>query len=242
MKQILILGATSAMAQSLAKIYAESGSHFWLLGRSHDRLEIVAKDLLVRGAGSVEFRAVSTFLEMKMVSEEIALSGKPLDLFIAAQGLLPSQELCEKAGDSVQTIFQVNTIELIDMCLLIANLFEKQGHGMCVVIGSVAGDRGRRSNYIYGSTKIALETFCEGLRQRLEPACQVLLVKPGPTDTPMTAHLQKNFLFSTPDRVAIDVVKAISNGSAVLYSPCYWRWIMMLIRCLPRGMVKRLKA
>lgn len=242
MKRILILGATSAIAQALAKIYAESGSHFWLLGRSQDRLEIVAKDLLSRGAGSVECRTINTYLDMKRVQEEFALKGQSLDFFVAAQGMLPSQELCEKSKDSVQTLFQVNTIEIIDMSLLAANLFEGQGHGTCVVIGSVAGDRGRRGNYIYGSTKMALETFCEGLRQRLEPKCQVLLVKPGPIDTPMTTHLPKNFLFSTPERTAKDIVKAISCGVAVLYTPFYWRWIMLLIQCLPRGIVKRLKA
>jgi len=230
------------MAQSLCKLYAVSGSHFYLLGRNEQRLNIVAADLLVHGAQAVEVRVVDSFPQLKAAAEEACQQADGLDLFLAAQGSLPSQEIVEKSGESVSELFHANAVQIMDACLCVASFFEAQGHGTCVVIGSVAGDRGRRSNYLYGASKAALEVFCDGLRQRLEPNCSLVFIKPGPVDTPMTSHLKKGALFSTSEKVAKDILSGIERGSAVVYTPSYWKWIMLVIKLLPDSVVKRLRA
>lgn len=244
MKSILVLGATSAIAVSFCRKLASSGASFFLLGRNQERLRVVAEDLLVRGALSVETRVVvpGDFSSLRAAMTEGLPSGGIPDLFLAAQGLLPLHEECEKDPFLLGEVFQVNAVEVMQATLLAAAEFERQGHGDCVIIGSVAGDRGRRGNYVYGAAKASLETFCDGLRQRLEPACRVLLVKPGPVDTPMTAHLAKGVLFTTPEKVARDIMAALGRDSGVLYTPFYWRWVMGLIRLLPARIVKRLRA
>jgi decaprenylphospho-beta-D-erythro-pentofuranosid-2-ulose 2-reductase len=244
MKHILVQGATSAIAQAFCRARAPSGAHFWLLGRNESRLRIVADDLRARGAARVDVRALESgsYVSLKSAIEEGFQQNGRFDLFLAAQGSLPSQELCESDPQILTDFFQASAVEIMQAALLVAVKFEEQREGVCVILGSVAGDRGRRTNYVYGAAKSALETFCEGLRQRLEPGSRVILVKPGPVDTPMTAHLQKNGLFSSPERVADGIWAAINRRSAVIYTPFYWRWIMTIIRFLPRRLVKRLRA
>jgi decaprenylphospho-beta-D-erythro-pentofuranosid-2-ulose 2-reductase len=244
MKQVLVLGATSAIAQALCRRLASQGASFRLLGRNATRLKIVADDLLTRGAGSVEFRVLRSgfYSDMQEAVEAPRPNKADLDLFLVAQGSLPEHERCERDPELLRSVLDINLTEVMEATLLVASLLEQQGKGTCVILGSVAGDRGRRSNYIYGSSKAALETFTEGLRQRLPSPCQVLLVKPGPVDTPMTAHLKKTLLFTSPERVASDIVRALKHRQPVVYSPGYWRWIMRIIRILPRSMVKRLRA
>lgn len=244
MKHILVLGATSAIAQSLCRKLAPGGACFRLLGRHEERLDIVAGDLMARGASAVDVVVVAAgdFAGLRSAIKTGVCSHGPLDLFLAAQGLLPDQELCEQDPALVAEVFQVNTVDVMQATLVVAAEMESQGQGTCVVFGSVAGDRGRRGIYLYGAAKAALETFCDGLGQRLEPAVRILLVKPGPVDTPMTKHLSKGALFSTPDKVADDVLSALRTRVSVVYTPFYWRWIMLLIRFLPGPVVKRLRA
>jgi len=244
MKRILILGATSAIAQAFCRLHAGPQTSFWLIGRSEARLGAVAADLLARGAASVTVRVIAP--EDPSDLERALVEGfdrhEAFDIFLAAQGTLPDQAECEKEPRLVGEVMRVNTVELMQAALLVAARFEARGVGSCVILGSVAGDRGRRSNYVYGASKAALDTFCEGLRQRLSPAVQVLFVKPGPVDSPMTAHLAKTPLFTTPEKVATDITRALGGKSATLYSPGYWRLIMTIIRLLPRKIVKGLKA
>lgn len=244
MKHILVLGATSAIAQAFCRARATTGTHFWLMGRNEARMRIVADDLLARGAAAADVRAIEpgNFSSLKTAVEEGFRVNGRFDLFLAAQGSLPSQDLCEGDPRLLTEFFQSSAVDVMQAALIVADKFERQGDGACVILGSVAGDRGRRTNYVYGAAKSALETFCEGLRQRLEPASSVILVKPGPVDTPMTAHLQKNALFSSPEKVAAIILSAIQRRAAVVYAPFYWRWIMMLIKNLPRRLVKRLRA
>ena len=242
MKHFLVLGATSAIAQAFCRAQAGPGARFWLVGRNEARLRIVAADLITRGAAA-EVRVIEpgSFPSLKGALDEGFAQGD-FDIFLAAQGSLPPQEEFEAAPDRLAEFFQTNAVDLMAAALIVAAKFERRGQGACVILGSVAGDRGRRGNYIYGAAKSALDTFCEGLRQRLGPKIPVVLVKPGPVDTPMTAHLKKGALFTTPEKVAGDIARAIGRGTAVVYSPFYWRWIMALIRMLPRGVVKRLRA
>jgi short-subunit dehydrogenase len=128
------------------------------------------------------------------------------------------------------------------LCTLLANQFEDQGHGVIAVISSVAGDRGRQSNYVYGAAKAAVTAFTSGLRQRLYPkGVRVVTIKPGFVSTPMTAAFKKGALWATPDKVAADIVRAMAGGTAVIYTPWFWRPIMWIIRCVPETIFRRLK-
>lgn len=244
MKNFLILGATSAIAQAWCRSQAAPDAHFWLVGRNEARLSAVAADLLARGSGSA---TVQTYITGDYAGLDAALgegfrAHAHFDVFLAAQGVLPDQTACEKDPRLADEVMQVNTIEIMQAALIVAGHFETRGGGACVIIGSVAGDVGRRTNYVYGASKAALDVFCEGLRQRLMPTVPVLFVKPGPVDSPMTSHIQKTALFTTPEKVAASINKGIRNQSAVIYSPNHWRLIMTIIRLLPRKIVRRLQA
>lgn len=243
MKHFLVLGATSAIAQAFCREHAAAGTSFWLLGRNEARLLIVANDLVARGA-KAETRVVlpGIFADLQKAVSDCFQATGGVDVFLAAQGALPSQELCEAEPECLAEFFHGSMVEVMQGSLLVAQKFEEQRHGVCVILGSVAGDRGRRGNFVYGAGKAALETFCEGLRQRLEPASAVIFVKPGPVDTPMTSHLKKTALFTSPEKVAAVISRAIRRRASVVYAPFYWRWIMTIIKVLPRGIVKGLRA
>jgi short-subunit dehydrogenase len=244
MKKLLVLGATSAIAQAWCRTQAAPDTHFWLVGRNEARLSAVAADLLARGSGSATVRTHTTgdFSGLEAALGEGFLTHGHFDVFLAAQGVLPDQTACENDPRLAAEVLQVNTIEIMQAALLVAGHFEHRGSGACVIIGSVAGDVGRRTNYVYGASKAALDVFCEGLRQRLMPAVPVLFVKPGPVDTPMSAHLKKTALFTTPEKVAASITKGIRNQSAIIYSPSHWRLLMTIIRLLPRKVIRRLQA
>jgi decaprenylphospho-beta-D-erythro-pentofuranosid-2-ulose 2-reductase len=245
MKNILVLGATSSIAQAYCRLCAPVDARFWLVGRNADRLHIVADDLKARGAGVVDYRTFTPgdYAGLAEAIEGCFAAWGRVDVFLAAQGALPSQEDCEREPARLTEFFQGSAIEVMQAALQVASRFEAQGDGTCVILGSVAGDRGRRGNYVYGSAKAALDTFCDGLRQRLAPRCRVILVKPGPVNTPMTAHLEKTALFTTSDKVASAIDAAIKrSGVAVVYAPGYWRWIMFVVKRLPAGVVQRMRA
>jgi decaprenylphospho-beta-D-erythro-pentofuranosid-2-ulose 2-reductase len=245
MKNIFVLGATSSIAQAYLRLCAPTGASFWLLGRNAARLQIVAADLKARGASAVELRTFNQG-DFGALSAEVAAPFQAwgrVDVFLATQGALPSQDECERFPELLAEFFQGSAVEVMQASLLVASRFEKQGDGTCVILGSVAGDRGRRGNYVYGSAKAALDTFCDGLRQRLAPHSRVIFVKPGPVDTPMTAHLTKTALFTTPGKVAAVIEYALGRRRAtVVYAPGYWRWIMMVVKLLPSGVVKKMRA
>jgi short-subunit dehydrogenase len=125
---------------------------------------------------------------------------------------------------------------------ILANYFEKRGEGTLAAISSVAGDRGRQSNYVYGTAKAAVNAYLQGLRNRLySKGVHVLTIKPGFVDTPMTAHLKQGPLFASVDQVARDIVKAIEKKKCIIYTPWFWRWIMLVIRLIPESLFRRLK-
>ena len=164
-----------------------------------------------------------------------------LDFALIAYGSLPDQARCEQDAEAATAAMTLNFISPALLAGALANRFTAQGHGVIAVISSVAGDRGRRSNYVYGAAKGGLQRYLEGLRHRLAATgVAVLDIRPGFVSTKMTAHLNGSGpLWATPDAVAGDIVGAIKARRAVLYTPWFWRLIMLLIRALPRAIMHR---
>jgi len=154
---------------------------------------------------------------------------------------LPDQSACEQDPAALRNAMETNFMSVASLLSLLANVFEKQRSGVLAVVGSVAGDRGRRSNYVYGSAKAAIDVFVAGLRLRLAAAgVRVILIKPGWVDTPMTAHLKKNFLYTTANRIGRSIYFLMLSPRPVAYLPWYWRWIMLAVRQIPEPIFSRL--
>ncbi|WP_321947711.1 SDR family oxidoreductase [Paraburkholderia sp. J10-1] len=243
MKNILIIGATSAIATACARRWAAQGASFFLVARSAERLQQVADDLRARGAKAATCHA----LDINDVDQHAAMLARceaefgTLDIALVAPGTLPDQAQCQADAAAAMREFNTNVTSIIGLLTPIANLVEAQRHGTIAVISSVAGDRGRPSNYLYGSAKAALTAFCEGLNARLFKAgAHVVTIKPGFVATPMTAGLPlPGPLVVTPDKVAADITRAIEKNRDVLYTPWFWSLIMLIIRSVPRFLFKR---
>ncbi len=243
MTNVLIVGATSAIAQEVAKHFAAAGDHLFLVGRNAEKLAAVAEDLKVRGARRVETFVldVTDFGRHREMIEAAENMLGPLDVVLMAHGIMPDQKQLEQDVDLALQVYKTNTLSVISMLTLLANLFEARGRGTIAVISSVAGDRGRRSNYVYGSSKAALTAFLSGLRNRLSRAgVRVITIKPGPVNTPMTAHMRKGVLMAEPDKVGRDIYQAILKGKDVVYTPWFWRYIMCIIIHIPERIFKRM--
>lgn len=243
MKKVLILGAYSAIAEAVAQQLAEQGHTFYLLGRRLEKLETLKQDLLIRGAQAVHMQTldINDLTQHTEILTEVLDKLGQIDIALIAQGILPKQKQCEQ--DVALTLHTINTnaANTIAFLTLLANQFEKQQQGSIAVITSVAGDRGRKTNYVYGASKAMLSTFLQGLRNRLfQSKVQVLEIKPGSINTPMTAHMPKNILFAEPKQVATDIIKAIHGQKDILYTPVFWRWIMFIIKHIPEKIFKRL--
>lgn len=244
MKKILIVGATSAIAIAFARIWAGRGCAFYLVARSAEKMNQVANDLLVRGASSVEQLEadLSEFSLHPALIEASFSSLRNIDIAVIAHGSLPDQKKCEADVNTALREFNVNGLSVISLLTLLANRFEQQRHGSIVVISSVAGERGRPSNYLYGSAKGAVTVFCQGLSVRLfKLGVHLLTVKPGFVDTPMTKGLElPNALVSTPEKVAASIDKAVRAGKNSLYTPWFWFWIMAIIKSIPTVLFRKL--
>jgi len=246
MKQnILIIGATSGIAEAVARLYAEQGSQLYLVARNSNKLDIISADLAARGAEDVKL-----FVMDMNDSEQITAmldnawqAFGSIDVALVAHGTLPDQQRTESDISYAITEFRTNAESVIACLSGLAAHFQPQGRGVLAVIGSVAGDRGRSSNYLYGSAKAAIETYASGLRVKLfKTGIHVLLIKPGFVATPMTAQLNlPELLTTTPERVARDIQRAITRNQDVLYTPWFWKWIMLIIRWIPAAIFKRMK-
>jgi short-subunit dehydrogenase/FAD/FMN-containing dehydrogenase len=244
MKKILVIGATSAIATACSRLWATEKSDFFLVGRNSDKLQQVANDLSARGAHAVSVDTLDlnhTDAHEKMLDACFLVLGT-VDIVLIAHGTLPDQKTCEQNTLIALKEFSSNGLSVIALLTTLANRMAHQKSGTIAVISSVAGDRGRPSNYLYGSAKAAVTTFCEGLRARLfKVGVHVLTIKPGFVDTPMTAGLPlPQALVVTPEHVAKDIVKAIQNKANTLYTPWFWRWIMLIIRAIPPSIFKKL--
>ncbi len=241
--KILIVGATSAIAQETARLFAAEGKSLFLVARNANNLNAVAEDLRVRGASKVE----TAVLDLNELSEHAALLQKAtqslggLDIALIAHGTLGNQEASQADFNVARQELKTNFLSVVSLLTLIANRFEAQKSGVIAVISSVAGDRGRGSNYVYGTAKAGVSVFLQGLRNRLSKAgVTVITIKPGFVDTPMTAHIKKGPLFVGPDAVAKGIYQAILNKKDVVYLPPFWFGIMSVIIHIPESIFKRL--
>jgi short-subunit dehydrogenase len=244
MQRIVIVGATSAIAHAAARLWAERGAGLFLVGRDAARLEANAADLRVRGAASVATHAMDATDDAghaPMLATAVAALGG-VDVALIAHGTLPDQRECEADLARLRAEIETNGVSVCLLSQLFANHFVAQGAGVLAAIGSVAGDRGRQSNYAYGAAKGLVARFTEGLRNRVAKAgVQVLLVKPGFVDTPMTAEFEKKgLLWAQPDAIATGILRAIEAKRDVVYLPWFWRWIMLIIRHIPERVFKRM--
>jgi decaprenylphospho-beta-D-erythro-pentofuranosid-2-ulose 2-reductase len=244
MKKVLILGATSAIAQATVRLLAARGAALYLVGRNAANLDAVAKDAATRGASRVAQEALDlddTAAHEALV-ERAAQSLGGLDGALIAHGVLGEQKASERSWAEAQKVLHTNFLSAASLLTVLGNRFEAQKAGTLVVLSSVAGDRGRQSNYVYGASKGALTVFLQGLRNRLAPAgVAVVTVKPGFVDTPMTAHVAKNKLFASPGQVARGILRAADGRKNEVYVPGFWGLIMFVIRAVPEGVFKRMK-
>ena len=243
--KILIAGATSAIAHEAAKCFAREGAEFFLVGRSTDKLEAVAQDLKVRGAKRVDtclLDLADLERHQEVIDTAFATLGG-LDTVLISYGTLGDQQKCEQSVEETLKEFMTNCASMIALLTLLGNYFEQQQRGCICVVTSVAGDRGRRSNYVYGATKGAVSLFLQGLRSRLYKAgVSVITVKPGLVDTPMTAAIKKGPLFASARMVGEGIHKAIKQHKEVVYLPWFWRYIMLIVKSIPESMFKRLSV
>ncbi|HKP50150.1 MAG TPA: SDR family oxidoreductase [Gemmatimonadales bacterium] len=242
-RRVLIVGATSAIAGETAKEFAKAGSHLFLTGRNSGRLATVANDLRVRGAVRVDTATldVADLASHAPVIESAFASLGVIDAVLVAHGTLPDQERCQEEVQETVEALHLNFTATVALLTLVANRLESQQHGCLAVIGSVAGSRGRRTNYVYGAAKGGVEIFLQGLRSRLfQSNVTVLTVKPGFVDTPMTAGLKKNLLFADAGRIGHGIHRAIVRRKDVVYLPWFWRPIMGVLTSLPEIVLKRL--
>lgn len=232
------------MAQEATKCFAADGAELFLVGRSAQKLQDVADDLTVRGAKRVETFVVDLddLGQHAAMLDAATAAFDGLDAVLLAYGTLGDQRKCELSVAETMREFTTNCTSVIALLTLLANYFEGQRRGIIAVITSVAGDRGRRSNYVYGATKGAVSLFLQGLRGRLSDAgVTVLTIKPGLVDTPMTAHLKKGLLFASPRTVGQGIYRAMQARKEVVYLPRYWQLIMLVVRAIPERMFKRVK-
>lgn len=243
--QVAIFGATSAIAVAVARHYAEQGASLFLVGRRHAQLERLAADLGVRSGAQVAF-AVADLADPANHGAIVAEARRTLphpDVALVSWGTLTDQERAET--DSVYAADELvnNFAAPASLLLHLAEWFRPQGQGVLAVITSVAGDRGRQSNFVYGAAKGGLQRFLEGLRHRLvDSGVTVLDIRPGFVATPMTEHLpQGGLLWETSESAAADIVAAIAARRHVVYTRWFWRWIMLIIANLPRPLFHRMK-
>jgi short-subunit dehydrogenase len=239
----MIIGATSAIAEATARFFAENGDALYLVARNQEKLTAIAGDLKVRGASSVhtEVLDVLEYDRHQAVIDDAISVLQGLDLVLIAHGTLPDQIACEQSFDLTRKEFEVNSLTTISLLTHLAIYFEMQQRGTIAVISSVAGDRGRQSNYVYGAAKGTISIFLQGLRNRLHKSgVHVITIKPGFVDTPMTTNFKKGVLWVSPQTIAHIITNAIAKSETVTYAPFFWRPIMWLIKILPEYFFKRL--
>lgn len=241
MQKVLIIGATSAIAEAVARLYAARASTIFLVGRNATRLDAIAADLRVRGAHQVDAFALDVndlAGHAAMLDAAWAASGG-IDTVLIAHGTLPDQAACDQSVELAMREFITNGTSTITLCTALAQRLSAGSN--LAVISSVAGDRGRASNYLYGSAKAAVTAFLSGQGQRLgKLGINVLTIKPGFVDTPMTQAFKKGALWASADKVAQGIVRASDRRRAVAYLPGFWWAIMMVIKNIPEFVFRRI--
>jgi len=240
----MIIGATSAIAQATARIFAKRGDSLYLIARNQEQLATVAADLKIRGASQVDFQVmdVNEFEKHQDLIDKAYAAREQVDVVLIAHGTLPDQRACEQNIERTLQELNTNAISTISLLTHIANKLEMQKSGTIAVITSVAGDRGRQSNYVYGSAKGMVSTFLQGLRNRLYRAgINILDIKPGFVDTPMTIDFKKGPLWVSPEKIAEGIVEAIDKQKTEVYLPWFWKFIMLIIKLIPESIFRKMK-
>ena len=244
MKNYVIIGANSAIAHEVALLYAQQKSSLFLVARNLESLNTFKTDLEEQGANQVHLYQLDVldFDRHRSMIDTAFSTMNTIDGVLIAHGTLPNQQDCQGEYDRTLKELEVNGLSVLSLLTEFANRFEEQKHGTLAVITSVAGDRGRQSNYIYGSAKALVSTFLSGLRNRLASSgVHVIDIRPGFVDTPMTAEFKKGLLWASPKSVAKGIVNGIDRKKNVLYLPWFWWGIMSIICSIPEFIFKKLK-
>lgn len=244
-KKWLVLGATSAIAEATLRIWAQNGDSFYLVARNEEKLESIAKDLLVRGAKEVVTQcenSSNTACHQDIIAEADRKMDKINGLFIA-YGSLTEQVLVQSDYEKQLDAFNINALSVISWVTIVSDLMLARQEGTICVIGSVAGDRGRQSNYVYGAAKGMLSIYLQGLANRCKmQGVDVCIIKPGFVDTPMTQSIDnKGLLWAKPDQIAKGIVSAVKRGRTITYLPAFWWLIMAIIKSIPSAIFNKLK-
>lgn len=246
LRRVVLLGATSAIAEQVARQLVAQGASLYCVGRQPEKLDALLDNLRVI-AGSAQ-RIDGCCADLTHTARHVTLIDAAeqhlgsIDAVLIAHGTLPDQQVCSTDADTALEQINTNALSVISLLTHLANRLEQQQRGVIAVIGSVAGDRGRQSNYVYGAAKGMVAIFLQGLRNRLADAnVAVVTIKPGFVDTPMTAGLNKGGpLWATPERIAHGIVCAMHKGQSVAYLPWFWRPIMLIIKHIPEALFKRM--
>lgn len=244
-RHIIIIGATSGIAEHCARRWAQQGAgRMTLVARNADRLSAISDDLTVRNPALNISCLSGEFLQADGIQQLVAgiVSAGDPDIVLIAHGTLPDQGLCQQDLALNAEAIVINGLSPVLFAEAFARHMEIVGHGTLAVIGSVAGDRGRKSNYVYGAAKGLVTRYVQGLQHRLAGSpVKVVLIKPGPTDTAMTAHLkQQGAKLASAADVAAAITEGIARGKPLIYAPAKWALIMMIIRHLPRFIFNRM--
>jgi short-subunit dehydrogenase len=242
-RKILVLGATSGIAEATCRIWAGQGARLFLVARNAEKLAAVAADLRTRGASYVDTAVAdldNTEQHAALLSHAVnSLTG--LDVAYLTYGILGDQAKAEQDFNTAAQIIYTNYMAPVSLLTWLANFCVQRHAGTLAVISSVAGDRGRKSNYLYGSSKAGLSAFLGGLRNRVDrEGVTVLAIKPGPVKTAMTSGMKGSEKFADVNAVAQSIVKAIDKRQDVLYVPFQWQPIMFIIRNIPERIFKKL--
>lgn len=244
-KRIVVIGATSAIAHQCARIWAAQDSvDFVLVGRNKDRLDRAAADLRARSAASKASVIVCDLIDPVAIQSrvgEICASGL-LDIVLIAQGSLGSQMESQLSAAYCHAELQINAVSPVLWAEAFAQCMDEAGQGTLAMIGSVSGDRGRKSNYVYGAAKGLVARYAQGLQHRFAGSnVNIVLVKPGPTDTPMTADLKaRGGKLASVEAVAQRICLGIARGESTVYAPAKWKLIMLIIQHLPSFVFNKL--
>jgi decaprenylphospho-beta-D-erythro-pentofuranosid-2-ulose 2-reductase len=242
-RRILVLGATSGIAEACIRLWANRGDAVYLVARNADKLAVVAADAKTRGASHVGMATANlddTAGHAEVLAHAINSLGG-LDVAFLALGVLGEQPEAEKNFAAADQILHTNFVAPVSLLTWLANYTAQRKSGTLAVLSSVAGERGRKSNYVYGSSKAGLTAFVDGLRNRVDrEGVRVMTIKPGPVKTAMTENMKGSGKFANVDAVAASLVKAIDRGDDVVYVPGIWRVIMAVIRAIPERVFKKM--
>jgi decaprenylphospho-beta-D-erythro-pentofuranosid-2-ulose 2-reductase len=241
-KAILILGATSSIARATANEFAAKGYPLYLASRDEIELMRIATDIHLRYGVKVEygFFDVEAFSDHSLFFEQVIKETGGLSGVLLACGYSSRHQKAIQDFTEAQKILNANFVGCCSILTYCANYFEKQKEGFIIGISSVAGDRGRQSLYLYGAAKAGLNHFLQGLRNRLFSSnVQVITIKPGFVDTPMTFGKPGMFLVASPDSIGKKIVHALDKKRNIVYLPWFWRYLMLIIKSIPECLFKR---